>query len=120
MTKQQIPSEFQDSSLTSQRLVVGEELLRQATNNEVGALRIDDFRDGRVAAKPVSYYANSNPSSSSVSVMTFSSRSTVGEDGSEVKKTEIDSKENFTAGVASSDTLFSADSMTKMITAGEQ
>ncbi len=117
MTKQQIPSEFQDSSLTSQRLVVGEELLRQATNNEVGALRIDDFRDGRVAAKPVSYYANSNPSSSSISVMTFSSRSTVGEDGSEVKKTEIDSKENFTAGVASSDTLFSADSMTKMITA---
>jgi hypothetical protein len=105
MTKQQIPSEFQDSSLTSQRLVVGEELLRQATNNEVGALRIDDFRDGRVAAKPVSYYASSNPSGSSISVMTFSSRSTVGEDGSEVKKTEIDSRENFTAGVASSDTL---------------
>ena len=45
MTKQQIPSEFQDSSLSSQRLVVGEELLRQATNNEVGALRIDDFRE---------------------------------------------------------------------------
>lgn len=99
MKQQKTPTEFQDPEIVSQRFVIDGEQLKVFGSSE---LRLEELQDGKLAVKSITA-TGGMPISSSIAVTKF------GKDGIQ--------KDGFASASVTSDTLFSADSMTKMVTA---
>ena len=96
--------ELQDLNICAQRMIVEPEQLR---NFGLEPLTISDLESGNLKISPVNYYDFSNPVSSSVSLAEFSL----------ANHQEVISIHNFSTFGITEKTLFSCDSMAKMITA---
>lgn len=99
MKQQKTPTEFQDPEIVSQRFVIDGEQLKVFNSSE---LKLEDLQNGELAIKSITATGGMSISSS-VAVTKF------GEDALQI--------DTFVSGSTTSDVLFSADSMTKIVTA---